>query len=135
MMATGLNNPTLLAAMLTTLLPFVAFVLIMIFTRAYPRFSAGLSIAAVALSLLSALFLLTRHWGQVSPVQYTFRWVVSGDIQIPFGYLLDPVSLLMLVVVVGGVAAGGGVGVSSSPAAAPPAGRTVSSYSPLRSLQ
>ncbi|MGW8300810.1 MAG: NADH-quinone oxidoreductase subunit 5 family protein [Desulfobacterales bacterium] len=101
MMATGLNDPTLLAAMLTTLLPFVAFVLIMVFTRAHPRFSAGLSIAAVALSFLSALFLLIRHWGQVSSVEYMFRWVVSGDIQIPFGYLLDPVSLLMLVVVTG----------------------------------
>jgi NADH-quinone oxidoreductase subunit L len=101
MTTSGINDPTLIAAMLTTLLPFVAFVLIMVFTRAYPRFSAGLSIAAVALSFLSALFLLTKHWGLVSPLQYTFRWVVSGDIQIPFGYLLDPVSLLMLVVVTG----------------------------------
>jgi NADH-quinone oxidoreductase subunit L len=101
MTSSGINDPTLIAAMLTTLLPFVAFVLIMVFTRAYPRFSAGLSIAALALSFLSALFLLTKHWGLVSPLQYTFRWVVSGDIQIPFGYLLDPVSLLMLVVVTG----------------------------------
>ena len=101
MTTSGLNDPTLIAAMLTTLLPFVAFVLIMVFTRAYPRFSAGLSITAVALSFLSALFLLTKHWGLVSPLQYTFRWAVSGDIQIPFGYLLDPVSLLMLVVVTG----------------------------------
>jgi NADH-quinone oxidoreductase subunit L len=101
MTSSGINDPTLIAAMLTTLLPFVAFVLIMVFTRAYPRFSAGLSILAVALSFFSALFLLIRHWGLVSPLQYTFRWVVSGDIQIPFGYLLDPVSLLMLVVVTG----------------------------------
>jgi NADH-quinone oxidoreductase subunit L len=101
MTTSGLNDPTLIAAMLATLMPFVAFVLIMVFTRAYPRFSAGLSIAAVALSFLSALFLLIKHWGLVSPLQYTFRWVVSGDIQIPFGYLLDPVSLLMLVVVTG----------------------------------
>ncbi len=101
MTSSGMNDATLIAAMLTTLLPFVAFVLIMIFTRAYPRFSAGLSITAVALSLLSALFLLGKHWGLASPLQFTFRWVVSGDIQIPFGYLLDPVSLLMLVVVTG----------------------------------
>ena len=90
-----------MAAMLTTLLPFAAFILIMIFTRAYPRLSAGLSIAAVALSLLSALFLLGKHWGLDSPIQFTFRWVVSGNIQIPFGYLLDPVNLLMLVLVAG----------------------------------
>ena len=101
MTPSGLNDPTLIAAMVTTLLPFVAFVLIMVFTRAYPRFSAGLSITAVAISFIGALFLLTEHWGMVSPLQFTFRWVVSGDIRIPFGYLLDPVSLLMLVVVAG----------------------------------
>ena len=100
-MITELNDPTLIAAMLTTLLPFVAFVLIMVFSRACPRFSAGLSITAVAISFIGALFLLTEHWGMVSPLQFTFRWVVSGDIRIPFGYLLDPVSLLMLVVVAG----------------------------------
>jgi NADH-quinone oxidoreductase subunit L len=94
-----MNDPTLIAAMLTTFLPFAAFVLIMVFTRAYPRFSAGVSIAAVTLSLLSALFLLGKHWTLGSPIQFAFRWVVSGDIQIPFGYLLDPVSLLMLVIV------------------------------------
>ena len=101
MISSGTIDATLIAAMLTTLLPFVAFVFIMVFTRAYPRFSAGLSISAVALSLLSALFLLGKHWEMASPLQFTFRWVVSGDIQIPFGYLLDPVSLLMLVVVTG----------------------------------
>ncbi|MEJ2728587.1 MAG: NADH-quinone oxidoreductase subunit L [Deltaproteobacteria bacterium] len=101
MTPSGLNDPTLIAAMVTTLLPFVAFVLIMVFTRAYPRFSAGLSIAAVAISFIGASFLLTKHWGLVSPLQFAFRWVVSGDIRIPFGYLLDPVSLLMLVVVAG----------------------------------
>jgi len=101
MTSSGAYDPTLIAAMLTTLLPFVAFVIIMIFTRALPRLSAGLSITAVALSLLSALFLLGKHWGLASPLQFSFRWVASGDIQIPFGYLLDPVSLLMLVVVTG----------------------------------
>ncbi len=92
-------DPTLIAAVLTTLLPFAAFAVIMIFTRAYPRISATLSIATVAISLLCALFLLVVHWDLKSPIQSTFRWVVSGDIQIPFGYLLDPTSLLMLVVV------------------------------------
>jgi len=99
MTLSGMNDPTLIAAMLTTLLPFAAFVFIMVFTRAYPRLSAGVSIAAVTLSLLSAFFLIGKHWALGAPIQFAFRWVVSGEIQIPFGYLLDPVSLLMLVVV------------------------------------
>ncbi len=99
MTSSAMNDPILIAAMLTTLVPFAAFVVILVFTRAYPRISAALSIAAMAISFLCALFLLAARWKTESPLQFTFRWVVSGDIQIPFGYLLDPTSLLMLVVV------------------------------------
>jgi len=99
MISSGMHDPILIAAMLISLVPFAAFVLIMVFTRAYARLSAALSISAVAISLLCALFLLATRWEVESSLQFTFRWVVSGDIQIPFGYLLDPTSLLMLVVV------------------------------------
>ena len=92
-----MHDPILIASMLITLVPFAAFVLIMVFTRANPRVSAALSIAAVTVSLLCALFLIATRWKMELPLQFTFRWVVSGDIQIPFGYLLDPASLLMLV--------------------------------------
>ena len=92
-------DPTLLAAVLASLLPFVSFLLIMVFTREFQRLSAGLSIAAVTISLICALFLLGRHWHLQSPIQYTGRWLVSGDISIPFGFLLDSTSLLMLVLV------------------------------------
>ncbi len=81
------------------MLPFVAFVLIMIFTRAHARLSAGLSIAAVTVSLLSAILLLVRHWNLETPIEYVGRWVVSGNITIPFGFLLDQTSLLMFCVV------------------------------------
>jgi len=94
-----IQDSTLMAAMLATLLPFVAFILIMVFTRAYPRLSAGLSIAAVTISLVSAIFLLARNWHLEAPIQFLGRWLVSGDIIIPFGFLLDQTSLLMLTVV------------------------------------
>ncbi len=93
------QEPALLTAILTTLLPLVAFIAIMVFTRAYPRLSARLSIAAIALSLVGAIILLAAGWHQEAPVQYMARWIVSGDINVPFGFLLDQTSLLMLVVV------------------------------------
>ena len=99
MTSTWTQDPALLIATLTTLLPFVAFISIMIFTRTYPRFSAGLSIAAVTVSLVGAIILLVVGWHQEAPVQYMARWIVSGDINVPFGFLLDQTSLLMLVVV------------------------------------
>ena len=99
MTSTWTQDPALLTATLTTLLPFVAFIAIMVFTRAYPRLSAGLSIAAVAISLFGAIFLLVLGWHLEAPIQHLARWVVSGDINVPFGFLLDQTSLLMLAVV------------------------------------
>ena len=92
-------DPTLIALTLATLVPFVSFVLIMVFTRRYAGLSAGLSIAAIMLSLVCAIFLFIRHWHLEIPIQHTARWLVSGNLVIPFGFLLDPTSLLMLVVV------------------------------------
>jgi NADH-quinone oxidoreductase subunit L len=96
---TYIQNPALTAAILATGLPFVAFFLIMVFTRNSPRLSAGLSLAAVTISLASAVFLLARHWHLQTPIEYVGRWLVSGDITIPFGFLFDQTGLLMLVIV------------------------------------
>ena len=92
-------DPTLTASILATLTPLVVFVLIMVFTRRSARISAVLSLAAITLSLVCALFLNILHWHLDAPLQYTGRWLVSGDIVVPFGYLLDPTSLLMLAIV------------------------------------
>jgi NADH-quinone oxidoreductase subunit L len=93
------QDSTLMATVLTTQLPLVAFISIMVFTRAYPQLSACLSIAAVAISLVGAIYLLVFGWHLETPVQYLTRWLVSGDINVPFGFLLDQTSLLMLAVV------------------------------------
>jgi NADH-quinone oxidoreductase subunit L len=93
------EDATFLAAILATLLPLVSFVLIMVLTRSRPHLSAGLSIGAVAVSLGCALFLVVRHWNMEKPIQYTGRWLASTSVEIPFGFLLDPVSLLMLATV------------------------------------
>lgn len=93
------QDTTLLAAVLATMTPFVSFVLIMLVTRSRPRLSAGLSIGAVTISMICAVFLLCVHWHTGKPIQYLARWMLSGDMGIPVGYLLDPVSMLMLLVV------------------------------------
>ncbi len=99
MTAAGLTDPTLLAAILATGLPFVAFGVIMLLTRSRPQLSAGLSIAAVTVSLASAGFLLVTHWGLTRPIEYSALWVAGGDVSIRAGFLIDPLSLLMLAVV------------------------------------
>ena len=83
----------------TAVLPFVAFLLIMVFTRKNERLSAGLSIGAVSVSLAGALFLIIQYRHLTTSVQYAGKWLVSGFITIPVGFLLDPLSLLMLTIV------------------------------------
>ncbi len=94
-------DATLSAAVLATLLPFAAFVFIMVFARSAARLSAVVSITSVSVSLVGSMYLLVTHWHLEQPIQYVARWVVSGDVSIPYGYLLDAVSLLMLTVVAG----------------------------------
>jgi NADH-quinone oxidoreductase subunit L len=95
-MASFLQDPSLTAAILTTGLPFISFLLIIVFTRNHRRLSGGISVAAVTGSLTGALILLVQNWEAAKPIHYAARWFVAGGVSIPFGFLLDPVSLLML---------------------------------------
>jgi NADH-quinone oxidoreductase subunit L len=99
MMISWIQNTSLAATLLTTALPFISFLLILVFTRRYPGLSAGIAITAVAGSFVCALFLLVRHWGIGEPIHVATRWLIAGQISIPFGFLLDPISLLMLFLV------------------------------------
>jgi NADH-quinone oxidoreductase subunit L len=99
MTLTLMKDWTFVTAAMTSLFPLGAFVLIMLFTRSRAKLSARLSIGSVTGSLAGAVFLLVRHWHLESPIQYTGRWMVSGTITVPVGFLLDPLSLLMLTIV------------------------------------
>ncbi len=93
------KDPILLAAAVATWLPFLATAVILIFTRKNVRLSCGISVGAVSISLLCALFLLISLRHAPGPLEYKTAWLVTKDIYIPFGYLLDPLSLLMLLIV------------------------------------
>jgi NADH-quinone oxidoreductase subunit L len=99
MTLTLMKDWTFVTAAMTSLLPFAAFALIMIFTRSRAKLSAGLSIGAVTGALAGSVFLLVRYRHLTSPIQYTGQWMVSGTITVPVGILLDPLSLLMLTIV------------------------------------
>jgi NADH-quinone oxidoreductase subunit L len=99
MLNSSISEFSLYAAVAALLLPLLAFAVIMLVTRPWPKLSAGISIAAVAASMVVAIMLLVRHWGLETPLVYKTTWVVSGQMSIPLGILLDPVSLSMLAVV------------------------------------
>ena len=83
------------------LLPLLAALAILLFTRRDGRFSAQLSIAAIALSFLISLglFLMFREVTLVNPS--TLNWLAIGDLKVELGLRLDPLSLLMLLIVTG----------------------------------
>jgi len=99
MTLTLMKDWTFITTAVTVLLPFGAFVLIMVFTRKRAQLSAGLSIGAVTGALAGAVFLLIRYRDMKTSIQYAGQWLVSGDITVPIGFLLDPLSLLMLTIV------------------------------------
>lgn len=94
-----IQDPTFMTAAMAALLPFGAFISIMIFTRNNPKVSAGLAIGAVTGSLAGAVYLLICHRHLATPIHYAGKWLVSGDIIVLVGLLLDPLSLLMLTIV------------------------------------
>ena len=90
---------TLTAAITATALPFLAFAVILLLTRGFPRVSAALSIAAISAALVCAAALLARHGHLETPLEYATLWMAGGDIAVRVGFLIDPLSLLMLMIV------------------------------------
>jgi NADH-quinone oxidoreductase subunit L len=99
MAGSSADTATLMALFTATLLPFVSFLVILIFTRKRPELSAGISIGAVAVSLVCSLALLGLHLKMAGPIQYSVRMLASSGFDIPFGFLLDHLNILMLVIV------------------------------------
>ena len=91
-------DPILLGCLLTVFLPLSAFGLIMIFTRNNAKLSLAVSLVASTLPLIIAWTFFFKLGGH-APIIYNFAWLVSDIVKVPFGFLLDPTSLLMLVIV------------------------------------
>src|SRR5208337_4182097 len=92
------TDPILLVTVLGTNLSFLSMVVILIFTRSDPKLSSRISVGAISIAAVCAVFLLAKLYG-ASPLQYQTLWLSSGKLNIAFGYYLDPLSLLMLTIV------------------------------------
>jgi NADH-quinone oxidoreductase subunit L len=97
----AIEGPALWAVVLAVGTPLLSFGVIMVALRQRGRghLAAGLSIAAVSVTLLAAIYLLISHWHMSQPKMFTVNWMVSGSLHLPYGFYLDPLALLMLAVV------------------------------------
>ncbi|MFA4903838.1 MAG: NADH-quinone oxidoreductase subunit L [Desulfobaccales bacterium] len=91
-------DPILLGCFLTVLLPLSAFALIMIFTRDNAKLSLAISLIASTIPVIIAWTFFFKLGGH-APIVYNFDWLVSDIVKVPFGFLLDPTSLVMFVIV------------------------------------
>jgi len=92
-------------AWIVLFLPLLAAVVITLFTQRDAKFSAQLSIGAIALSFGFSLALFISLGGSTSspgPVESTpFTWLSVENFVVEFGLRLDPLSLLMMLIVTG----------------------------------
>ena len=93
------TNFRLIAAAVAVALPLISLALILILTRTRPRLSAGVSISAIGVSMVLAMVLLIRDWHLETPVQVAWKWLAAGPFVLPFGFLFDPLNLLMFALV------------------------------------
>ncbi len=93
------HSVDLAALLAATALPFFSFLAIIVATRGRPKVSAGLSIGAAAVCLGCSIGLLAFHSGLSAPIEFSTSLIASSGLNIPFGFLVDKLNLLMIVVV------------------------------------
>ncbi|WP_022851200.1 NADH-quinone oxidoreductase subunit L [Limisalsivibrio acetivorans] len=80
--------------------PLAALLINGLFGRLYIKNQAHIiAIAGVGLSWLVSLITFARVMGGHSVDATLYNWVVAGDLTVPFGILVDPLTAIMLVVV------------------------------------
>ncbi len=95
----GTVNPYFLGCLVAVVAPLIAFALIMIFTWRRDKLSLAISLTASTLALIIAWITFYKLYSSTEPLILTYNWMVSDQVRVPFGFLLDPVSLLMFAIV------------------------------------
>jgi NADH-quinone oxidoreductase subunit L len=92
-----------LSVVLIPLLPLLAVLVNGIFGRKYLKESSHyFAVGSVAISFILSISLLIEMLSGAPPIDVTvYSWVFGGGLDIPIGFLIDPLSSVMLIVVTG----------------------------------
>ncbi len=84
-------------------LPLGSAVFITLFLLSKPKLSGWVALASILGSLACVLYLFfsARHNPQLLPIEISFPWIQTQAITVDFGFLIDPLSILMLMIVTG----------------------------------
>ncbi|MBP1760474.1 MAG: proton-translocating NADH-quinone oxidoreductase, chain [Firmicutes bacterium] len=88
-------------AWLIPFLPFLTFALIGLFMHRWPKLSAALSIAMIAVSFVLSVMVALVVFGNAEGVVYetATRWLSMPGLRVDMGLLIDPLTAVMLLVV------------------------------------
>lgn len=83
--------------------PLVSAVVIALFLLKHHKIAAAVSLAGIltSLGLVLNIFVGALQHKVTLPVEVNYLWLQAGPMQIDFGFLVDPLSVLMLLVVTG----------------------------------
>ncbi len=89
--------------LLIPIFPLLGFLILGLGLRAIPRkLTAIIGPGMILLSFIFSIFIfLNFHYFAISPVRYFFSWISLPGLNIPFAFLVDPLSCLMLLIVTG----------------------------------
>ncbi len=85
-------------AWLIPVIPFLSFLLILLFGRVFKTKSAAIAIAGIFISFMLSLAILFEVLKGVE-AEIKFSWITTGSWQLDMGFLIDPLAAVMLVVV------------------------------------
>ena len=89
-----------LLLMLTAMgLPLVSFFILFFCLRKNTASSLSVSLFCSSIPLVCAYYLLISLWNTKVPIVFETLWMQGGEASVSFGFLLDPISLLMLCIV------------------------------------
>lgn len=88
-------------AWLIPFLPFLAFAIIGLFLHCWPKGSAALSIAGIAITWLLSVVtaIATFSAGEGFSLELSSRWLDMPGLQVDMGIFIDPITAIMLIVV------------------------------------
>lgn len=82
--------------------PLVSTVLIVLFGLRSPRLSGFLALLGILVSLVLSVWMFDFHiHNHFLPAESSAVWIQAPGLSVEFGYLIDPLSLLMLLIVTG----------------------------------
>ncbi len=82
--------------------PFIATVLICLFSMKSPRLSSALALTGILVSLVGSVWLFLFHaHNTLLPAESSWSWIQVAGLSVDFGFLIDRLSILMLLVVTG----------------------------------